>query len=343
MATALECPHGVNVHEYLAFQTLTSGKARRWLSILTELSSSNLNFSSEAVMLLLGHLMVQCGPSGEDQDPFRLIHSAFRDEVFSLKLSEQLHQRLGSLVANWRETHLMEIIIVAALRIIEMASAANHHQALEKSYEVLDHARTTCARWFKLLRVETFKATDSENALHCQKYALWAALLCKRTFEAFITRPELWNAACLELFIQSSITIQDNLVIKLDSLPRQLQLAVTRDLRMTYSFREVLSDLIITQPKVFRSSLQEIWPEPENNPREFSHMELQNVHWVSCTSITSSFEEDTIQQVVYYNFIEGILLVDGQPMGVSPILLLLASTLLNMHRNYRKTLKSHSC
>ena len=48
MASAANCPPGINANEYLAFQTVASGKNRRWLAILTELGSSNLNFSNEA-------------------------------------------------------------------------------------------------------------------------------------------------------------------------------------------------------------------------------------------------------------------------------------------------------
>ncbi|KAI1011767.1 hypothetical protein LB503_004206 [Fusarium chuoi] len=95
MATASRCPQGINVHEYLAFQTVASGKSRRWLSILAELASANLNFSNEATMLLVTHLALQCGPLDDSRGEFRIIHEVFRDRSFSWLL-------IGEKSTSWK-------------------------------------------------------------------------------------------------------------------------------------------------------------------------------------------------------------------------------------------------
>ena len=58
MATQTKCPAGLNSHEYMAYQSLASGRYRRWLNILTELGSSNLNFSMEATTALVYYLAI---------------------------------------------------------------------------------------------------------------------------------------------------------------------------------------------------------------------------------------------------------------------------------------------
>jgi len=56
IASQTACPPGLNVHEFMAFQTLLFGKLLRWPQICTELGSSNLNFSSEATTFLMSLL-----------------------------------------------------------------------------------------------------------------------------------------------------------------------------------------------------------------------------------------------------------------------------------------------
>ena len=73
IASQTKCPSGLNVHEFIAYQTLFSGKYQRWPAMLVELGSSNLNFSTEAVTSLMIQLILQAGPAYE-LDPLRVVH-----------------------------------------------------------------------------------------------------------------------------------------------------------------------------------------------------------------------------------------------------------------------------
>ncbi|KAF4965489.1 hypothetical protein FSARC_6722 [Fusarium sarcochroum] len=317
MSTASRCPQGINIHEYLAFQTIASGKSRRWLSILTELASANLNFSNEATMMLLSHLALQCGPLDNSQSAFRLIHEVFRDSGFCKTLIQQLSHRLDSLSANWRETYLMETIITFALRMLDLAWAASMQKVSEEAISILVRARSTCVRWFKLLRAESYKVIDAETAQRFQQYALWAALLCKRTYTPLAYGPLDLDDSSLEIYIQSSIMVNDNLVVKLEALPQLLQHAIIRDIRLSYRLSTLVSQSILDNPEVFRLSLQEMWPEEEGCARVFSRMQLEPeaLHYLSCRSKAG---DDANEQRVFYNYVQGVLLVDGRPMGKLP-------------------------
>ncbi|KAM0348261.1 hypothetical protein ACHAPU_004229 [Fusarium lateritium] len=317
MATASRCPQGINIHEYLAFQTVASGKSRRWLSILTELASANLNFSNEATMILLSYLSLQCGPLDGSGSPFRLIHEVFRDARFCKGLLQQLSHRLDSLSANWREIHLMETVITFTLRILDFSWADGMLDISEQATLLLLQARNACVRWFKLLRTESYKVNDVETAQRFQQYSLWAALLCKRTFTYLTYGSFELDDSSLETYIQSSIMLNDNLVVKLEALPQLLQDAIIRDIRLSYRLANLVSESILQVPEVFRLSLQEMWPEEEGCPRVFYQMQLEPevLHWISCRSRTG---DDAIEQRVFYNYVQGVLLVDGRPMGKLP-------------------------
>ena len=74
----------------MSFQTLFSGKSRRWLQILVELGSSNLNFSTEATTTLMTFLALQIEP-GDKENSLRVVHRVFRDEAFCKRLVDQLN------------------------------------------------------------------------------------------------------------------------------------------------------------------------------------------------------------------------------------------------------------
>ncbi|KAI1056515.1 hypothetical protein LB507_002185 [Fusarium sp. FIESC RH6] len=316
MATASKCPQGLNVHEYLAFQTVASGKSRRWLSILTELASANLNFSNESTVTLLCYLAVQCGPLGDTGSTFRLTHDIFHDPNFCKSFLEQLSNRLDSLSANWRETHLMELIITFTIRTLDFASEANIPSIVEQAGSILLRARKTCVRWFKILRVESYKFADAETAQRFQQYALWAAILCKRTFTPLAYGLMSLDRTALEIYIQSSIMLNDNLVVKLEALPQVLQHAVIRDIRLSHRLSKLVSESILEDPEAFRLSLREMWPEEEGQTRTFNQLRLepQALSWISCHTQAGD-AHDAMEQVVLYNYVQGTLLVNGRPMG----------------------------
>ena len=74
--------------------SLFSGKTRRWLQILTELGSFNLNFSSEATSQLISSLALQIGPASPEEDHLGDVHRAFLDRYFCQGLLAQLNWRM---------------------------------------------------------------------------------------------------------------------------------------------------------------------------------------------------------------------------------------------------------
>ncbi|KAM0337653.1 hypothetical protein ACHAPQ_002878 [Fusarium lateritium] len=260
---------------------------------------------------------LQCGPLDSSGSVFRLIHEVFHDSSFCKSLLQQLSHRLDSLFANWRETYLMETVITLTLRMLDFSWEAGLQDISEQAMSLLLRARNACVRWFKLLRTESYKVNDAEAAQRFQQYSLWAALLCKRTFTPLTYGPLELDDCALETYIQSSIMLNDNLVVKLEALPQLLQHAIIRDIRLSYRLAKLVSERVLRNPEVFRLSLREMWPEEEGCPRAFYQIQLEPeaLHWISCRSKAA---EDTNEQTVFYNCVQGVLLVDGRPIGKLP-------------------------
>ncbi|KAH9904538.1 hypothetical protein F4778DRAFT_66392 [Xylariomycetidae sp. FL2044] len=309
-------PPGCNVHEYMAFQFLMAGFRRRWYTLLTEIGSSNLNLSTESTVLAINHLSLQCGSRCEDNELLGLIHCAFRDPSFCEVLLQQLSQKLEGIALNWRETHLMEIILTLGIRAVvftirfdDMASI------LQRALALLSRAREITLQWVRLLCKQTSRMSDHERAQNCQLYLLWAALLGRRTF-AFYYMAEGRSIGQDELatFIEFGTAVYDNVPNNMQSLSTLVRHAFIRDLRMTHYLEPRLKVAMQRHGQIaFLEALRRLWPASETKKiqkvsfREDSwvHIELRDMH-------------DEGFQIVEYNLIYSALYIDGEPLGRLP-------------------------
>ena len=319
LASQPKCPPGLNVHEFMAYQSLFSGKSQRWPLMLIELGSSNLNFSNEAVALLMTQLALQAGPTHE-VDPLRAVHRIFRQETFCKRLMEQIGQRLDVIHASWRETSCMEMLLTLILRICQLPPEPIAGEAVK----LLEKARAVTFRWVVQLRLEIFRATDVEDSRRCSRYAFWAALLCRRTFAVHAKdvdcgKNEDLRPAALRCFIGCSITLQDNLIGDPASLPAVARQALIRDLKMVYQMRFILRQSLEVSPDSLKSAINDVWPQPEGEaPRAYSESKFLGARHEWWIESTVNANEHTMQQNIHYHLLEGHLAINGQPMGKLP-------------------------
>ncbi|KAF2838260.1 hypothetical protein M501DRAFT_1017279 [Patellaria atrata CBS 101060] len=178
------CPMGVNVHEFMAYQSLFAGYTRRWLSILTELGSSNLNLSTEPTANLICRLALEVGPVDEHNmgDILRRAHKIFRDITFCERLADLIKDRISVLSSNWRENHCMDILITLLLRLYSLGPESVSRDA----FRMIETVRAITYQWTTLLKKEFLNSTNITVARNYSRYALWASLLCRRTFAVFL-------------------------------------------------------------------------------------------------------------------------------------------------------------
>ena len=314
IASQTKCPSGLHLHEWMAYQALYSGKTRRWLSLLTELGSSNLNFSTEATSLLVSQVALQAGPA-QNFDLLRDIHAVFRERYFCERLMKQLSLRLEGISSNWWETHCMDMLITLILRLYSLACNST---IVDRAFQILEQARQITFRWIHLLRVEMHKATDAESARRFSRSILLATLLCKRTFAAHDKKGVNLQPEALRLFIECSITLQDHLTDNPATLTQFPKNALIRDIKMVSQMREMLRQSIMANPESLFSAINTVWPEDEGSAsRCFSELYFlsQPGGWIR---MTTKVTEHVMQQTIHYHWLEGHLLIDGQPLGKLP-------------------------
>ncbi|KAF4631564.1 hypothetical protein G7Y89_g6567 [Cudoniella acicularis] len=318
VASQTRCPSDISVHEFMSYQRLLSGKARRWLTMLVELGASNLNFSAEDTMLIFNHLAVQAGPAENGTDLLRDAHVVFRDPSFCQRLTEQIDNRLRNITTNWREMHCMEMLITLSLRLFNLTSGRDRQSA----ESLLKAARESTLQWISHLRDEVRNAVEADAAERAARYGFWAALLCRRTFTTFVDSDSNVNAEDLCSFVQASVALQENLVIDLAKLPLNLKNMLARDMKMAYWIQRLIKNSIKSNPDSLGAAINKTWSDSDNSTgRTYSRWQFlssPNKRWV-VSVITSTANKFIVSQVVHYNFVEGHLLVDGKPLGRLPL------------------------
>ncbi|KAL8391947.1 hypothetical protein RB595_002236 [Gaeumannomyces hyphopodioides] len=318
VASQASCPQGLNMHEFLAFQTLLSGISRRWISLLAELGSSNLNFSSEATLILVRFVALQAGPLGDTDDSLRVVHGILREESFGRKLLQQLSQRLTSISTNWREVFVMDTIITLALRLYELTNECSHAVHF-KALHLLGSARQIALGWMTLLREETRNEKDADTARRVQQYAVWAALLCRRTFAIHVDQHTTLDTESLGTFVECSITLQNNLPGNINSFPSLLKEAVIANFKLGYRLQPLVMRSIETEPIAFISVLSPFWPPAKDAQPDVLTNKANYPGWVSFdATITTSEGTKMRTQTISYHITQGLLLVEGVPVGKLP-------------------------
>ena len=308
------CPSGHNVNEFIAFQSLFSGRKRRWLVLLLELGSSNLSFSSEDTMLLVNRLVREAGPARTD-DYLRVVHQHFTDPCFCERLLDQVKRHLQGIASNWRESSYMNMLITLVLRSYELGDNLTRASSLAVLKDIREYTWT----WLDLLREEIDNAKDSTAAHTISKYALWASLLCRKTYSAYADQAEDLNEETLCTFIEASISMQENISEFPTTGSTSLKDMLISDIKMISRIHDLVHKSIESHPDCLSRTINKIWPQPlEGSIRSFSKWYALEDHsrgWIVAKVLASN---NLVEQTVHFNYLHGYLLIDGKSIGKLP-------------------------
>ncbi|KAH7082745.1 hypothetical protein BKA63DRAFT_433265 [Paraphoma chrysanthemicola] len=306
LATQTKCPVDVNVHEYIAWQGLIVGTHLRWPSLLREMGSTNLSFSTDSTWAIVSKLVLQAGPSSS-ADALRDVHSVLSDVLFCEKLTEQIEYRLEAIRRNWREPVQLDILMTMLFKIVDFSS---NTRICTTATNLVFECRTITQDWCASLQSIEHGPESGPSV-----FAIWAAVLCKRTFYPVLQGNTTIPRKSFIEFIVASIALQNCLVGKFDKLPYNLRNAVLRDLTAAYNVRMRLEDTVRFDKEILAEALGFFWPIPEDCRKHPIPLQFDpGTWWVAMTLIT----QESAHYYVHYNFVHGTLLINGQQLGVLP-------------------------
>ncbi|KAL4920688.1 hypothetical protein BDW62DRAFT_198579 [Aspergillus aurantiobrunneus] len=312
-ASISECPSELTIHEWTAHQTMVGGKNRRWLSVLTELGSSNMNLSLQETMVLFHHLALQAGPRLE-QDSMRAVHVVFRDPRFCSRLTEQVSRHVEAIATNWRETNYMETLLTLCLRLFALGPAESRHD----SKRLLLRIRQITLTWITLLRNETRNAEDVGQSDRAARYCFLSALLCRRTFYPWISSQLSLDSESLKCFFDASLAMQESLVADLGRFSRTTRNMLIRDIKMVARMSSLLRASAMQNPRTIGVAIDTAWPEADKKQRPYQDWKFLSSPYDNWATSTTTKSENTRSQIFYFHILEGHVVVDGQTMGKLP-------------------------
>lgn len=318
-ANITKCPSTMSVAEFSTYQKLLAGKSRRWLKILVELGSSNLDFSSEDTTLMLTQLAVQAGPRPpEGSTALRNIHSIMTDADFTWSLKAQIKDRLDSIRTNWRELSGMELLINLSSRAFSLLPDGEMRSEFE---HLLKLARATALEWIDASQEESRKAQDKKDAHRISIYSLKAALLCRRTFEIYLRRETALLSTDLFSWVRASIALQENQVVGIDSLPDLVKIMLIHDAKMTFRLSSLIHTAVEAHSDIIGEAIDINWQSITNHTTqsESSWIFLPSPHqqWIRFV-VNEDFERSQSKQVFHLHILEGHFLVNGKRRGSLP-------------------------
>lgn len=315
VANQTQCPSNTSTHEFSTYQKLLAGKNRRWINILVELGSSNLNLSSEDTMRLLCTLATQAGPalSGE---VLRATHVVLLDSAFLERLAEVIEKHLHAIQSNWREKNYMELLIALGLRLFYLSSG----DAKLRAESLIRIARSTTLHWTTQIRNEVQTTIDAGVAQEVATYGLHAALLCRRTFDIHADLQADMEMHDLTAWVQASVALQENLWDDIGKLPLRLKSMLIRDTKVTYRIQYHLRNVIKAHTAGIGDGISRAWSETQGNTSfgPWSLLSAPHNDWVF-SSTTTGQESSPYVDVVHFHVLEGHLLVNGKPRGKLPL------------------------
>lgn len=316
IANHTSCPAGLNAQEFFTFQSLLSGKATRWITILAELASPNLNMAATDSVLLLKHLSTQLGPADSDNvEGAGLIHTVFKDPVFCQTLLRLLRQKSNDIKDNWREMLLMEVIINLTLRIATLAvQHSGSRDWVPNALQLLETTRQTSLKWMRDLRNIGHDITEVEAAKQNQHYTLWAAVLCKQTFATYLTSmgAEL-DSEDLAILIECCASAHDSTPEVIKHLPSVLQHSLASDTKLQYRLKkQVKQALTHFGSQSLLQALQHLGLDVD--VVEGVEVVSDDDGWVTARLRAEGHQRE---QKLEYSYLHGTLLVDTEPLTVS--------------------------
>jgi hypothetical protein len=303
VASQSKCPADLNVHEFTAWQGLLGGSHRRWLSLLRELGATNLNFSTESTSAIVSKLILEVGPSTIGHD-LRDIHAVLDDPSFCKKLLQQVSHRLEVIQRNWREPVQMDTLITILLKVVSVSTAEDIQV---KASVLLDQACDITWDWCR-----TLQTLDTNISNEATTFAVWAAVLCKRTFQRKQDALLSFDRASLCRLVGASVVLQENLVGRFELLSYGLRNAVLSDLLFTHRIRHRVQTAVLADPKALLLALDDIWPIPSNDLCEPPSINAVPDKW--WIQVLMKTRRNGIHYI-HYNSLRGDLLVDGKPSG----------------------------
>ncbi|KAI1854474.1 hypothetical protein JX266_000592 [Neoarthrinium moseri] len=322
-ANQTSCPPQMLMSEFVGLQQLLATRNLRWLVILREMRSPNLDLRNEETATMISQLVKEAGPMKLGEPLLGSMHSVLANDSFCCQLLDFIDGKLEEMRSRHHEGPIMDLMLSLSMQLYELGPRG----LVDASAKRIKSIRTITLQWTKSIRSEMQNCKEDRAAEHKARYGLWAALICRRSYYWCVEGTSKIKPGEFSDFIQASLALQWNLVVEPQKLPTVLRNMLVRDARIASKLRTVLQSSLRLSVGGLETAINSIWSSlGQVHERRFTAWEPATTSgrdadnddgWI-VSKATNRVGGFTYDQVIHYNYIEGHLLVNGKPLGKLP-------------------------
>ncbi|KAG2366240.1 hypothetical protein BDR07DRAFT_1480293 [Suillus spraguei] len=308
IANQADCHNDITLHEFIAFGTLRSGPLLQWMNVLRELRARTLNFRCEEVHLLLAQAVSQVGSFDENL----LWHEELNSIAFLSALLGELESLMASVEENWLEGITISTIIMIVCRVL---SSTQEESIKSEGFLLLQRIRATTFALLGQLSRKMQASVDEKASRDLQGRLRDMAATCRSTFDVDGDPSLLLKSNDdIKIFAYCAVMIYDNTPSQLGNLPQHSKLLLERDKRCCHALEGAVRRYVEIHREGLDCAVEKVWGSYRRGTR-WRALPAPSSRWL----VTETAPSDSqLPQTVYYNLIDGSLLVDGKPLGRLP-------------------------
>ena len=339
------CHKDLTLHEFIAFGSLRAdGERMQWLNIKRELAASNLNLKTEAVCTLMTQAAWQAGSkdagkskhyklrSGGNLDEgqegavsgttvdqrslLRMSHVMFLNTEFCKELLSIISGNLESIGANWHSDHTLLLLVVITLRTLSLST---ERIVIRTAMTILHQIRGVAEKWTHELTEMLHKVNDEEQRTKARCRILKAAILCKMTYSVdreYIS-DVMGTSEDLRCWVICSIRLQENTPADDSTLLPELRRLLLRDRRLSHFLHRRVQQLTVDEGNTgLNMAIEQVLSGFEPSVTPWTSLAYPLDRWIHVRTQASAVHSS---QEIYYNVLEGDLIIDGMPLGKLPV------------------------
>lgn len=304
-----KCPVSLNLHEFYAFGTLRAGHRLQWRNIAREIVAGTLNFHFDEVQCLLLQAGWQAGPTN-GSSVCRESHIDLEETEFGRSLLAILNDITETVEGNWQGACGLRTFGALAKRLLSLSLLVEIRGGCIK---FLRRLQAIATGWIQDLESRLQQATEDKDRMSIRLLLVEVALTCHEMFivDSQYLSDLLDSNDAIATAIRCEITIHDRLPSDKSELSKPLQRLLKRYqsfMCRTEDFRKVIT---LRRTDQLDQTITKIWPGCPSG-LIWSPKAIPNERWL-VADIPGNHHTK-----LYFNILEGTLLVNGMPLARLP-------------------------
>ncbi|RDW89094.1 hypothetical protein BP6252_01126 [Coleophoma cylindrospora] len=313
LASQHKCPTSMTLHEYYSFVSLRAGDALQWCNIARELITGVLDFNREETFMLVTQAIWQAGDPG-DGSIYRRPHRSLEDEIFGLHLISAVDTRLTAVESNWQASRCVRTLTALACRLLSLSL---HESVQEKCLKFLQRARNISFEWTREIKSLIHSCHDEQELVTLSPRALQLALTCHGTFNVdpnYLIKI-LKRSDNMAIITECIITMYNICPENTGNSSKETRALIDRSFTLSHRIEPLLRKEVLNNQEGLDCSISSIW-EGYRPGSTWQAMPAPNERWLV---IEVERNGNQAPGHIFFNALNGDLLVNGSPLGRLPL------------------------